>query len=122
MALVAAFLMDLFIGDPPYRFHPVRLMGHAIESMETFLRRRIQNEKTAGAWLAFSLPVMVYGISWILLWSLEQIHSGLAWLVQALLIYTTISIHDLKKEALRIYHDLQQEKIDQARRDLARIV
>ena len=36
--LALAFLLDLWIGDPVYRFHPVRIMGKFIEAGESLSR------------------------------------------------------------------------------------
>ena len=39
LALVIAVAADLALGDPVYRFHPVRLMGGALTLIESGLRR-----------------------------------------------------------------------------------
>jgi len=39
--LIAALILDVFLGDPPFPFHPVRLIGAAISAFEKlFLRLR----------------------------------------------------------------------------------
>ena len=35
--LFFAFVLDLLLGDPPFRFHPVRLIGFSIEIVEKLL-------------------------------------------------------------------------------------
>ena len=35
--LLLAVILDLLLGDPPYRLHPVRLMGALIVAMERLL-------------------------------------------------------------------------------------
>ena len=37
--LAAGVLLDLLLGDPQYRWHPIRLMGHSITWLEGALRR-----------------------------------------------------------------------------------
>jgi len=37
--LFLAFILDLFFGDPRYRFHPIRLMGRCITLFTRILRR-----------------------------------------------------------------------------------
>jgi adenosylcobinamide-phosphate synthase len=59
-ALFCAFVLDLLIGDPVYRFHPVRIMGQAIAGSESVLRARIKSAKLAGAILALSFPWIVF--------------------------------------------------------------
>ena len=45
IALGAALVLDLLLGDPHSRFHPVALFGRAAGKVETFCRgslRRVQ--------------------------------------------------------------------------------
>ncbi len=120
--LVLAFLLDLWIGDPVYPFHPIRLMGRAIERAENFLRRLIPHEKVAGTALALFFPLLVFTFVWSLLFFLEKVHPWLAWFANLFGIYSALSIHDLKKEGLQIYKDLKQNDLEKAKRNLTRIV
>jgi len=117
-----AFLVDLWLGDPEYRFHPVRLIGKGIERGELFLRRYVPQEKLAGMVLAVFFPLAIFGLVWILLFFAGKVHSILAMVVNILGIYTAISVHDLKKESKRIWRDLERKDLSQARGSLARIV
>ncbi len=119
--LPVAFLLDLLFGDPVYSWHPVRLMGWAIEKGETFLRKTVSKERWAGGILAISLPVSTFLFACILIAWAGRIDAGLAWGLQVFGIYTALSIHDLRREALRIYEDLKQGNIPKARQDLGRI-
>ena len=121
-ALTLAFLLDLLIGDPVYSFHPVRIMGKFIDRAEKVLRLKIRREKFAGAILAVSFPVLIFLSVWFLIFSLEKIHSALAWTVNFYGIYASISVHDLRKEGIRIYKDLKNGELQKARQSLARIV
>lgn len=120
--LALAFLLDLFIGDPVYRLHPVRLMGRAIEHIEVFLRRTITQEKIAGGILALFFPLLVFGSAWAVIFFLGKVHPWLAWIVSVFGIYSSLSIHDLKKEGFQIYRHLKERNIEEARKGLARIV
>jgi adenosylcobinamide-phosphate synthase len=122
MSLVLAFLVDLCFGDPQSRFHPVRIMGRMIEGGEKFLRRCISYEKLAGALLALILPSLVFLFVWFLLLWAGKIHYLLAQAINIFGIYTAISIHDLKKEAGKIFKDLCGKNLEKARKDLAGIV
>jgi len=122
MSLVLAFLADLCFGDPQYRFHPVRIMGRIIGQGETLLRRCISYEKLAGALLALIFPSIVFLFVWFLLLWAEKIHYLLAQVINIFGIYTAISVHDLKKEANKIFEDLNSKNLEKARKDLAGIV
>jgi len=122
MPLVLAFLADLCFGDPQYTFHPVRMMGRIIEQGEIFLRRCIPYEKLAGALLALTFPFTVFLFVWFLLFWAGKINYLLAQVINIFGIYTAISIHDLKKEADKIFEDLNSKNLEKARKDLAGIV
>lgn len=121
-SLVCAFLLDLCIGDPFYAWHPIRLMGRAVEKGENFFRKLISNERWAGGVLAAGLPVLTFLLAWILIALAGRIHPALALVLQVFGIYTALSIHDLRREALRIYEDLKSGDLSKARQDLGRIV
>ncbi len=122
MSLFLAFLADLCFGDPHYDFHPIRLMGKAIERGETFLRRNVPYEKLAGTCLALLIPLIVFLCAWLLLFWAGKIHFLFAAALNIFGIYTAISIHDLKKEADKVFLDLKKKDIERARQDLAGIV
>lgn len=120
--LVLAFILDLAIGDPVYRWHPVRLMGRAIEKGEAFLRGHMASEKTGGALLALTLPLTVFILAGAAVFFLGRIHWALGWTANMLGIYAALSVRDLQNEGLRICASLGRKDISGARSDLARIV
>lgn len=120
--LLLAFLLDLWIGDPVYAWHPVRIMGKAIEWSERILRNIIKNNYISGIFLAVIFPLVVFVTVYFTIYICFKIHPWLALTVNLLGIYTAISIHDLRKEAIQIHSDLQNKDLILARRDLARIV
>jgi len=101
-AIFLAFIADLWIGDPVYTYHPARLMGKGIERGESFLRRWIRNNYVGGLLLAVIFPIIVFGVVAGIIYLCYQVHIVLAWTVNLLGIYTVISVHDLRKEAVRI--------------------
>ena len=61
-ALAVAALLDLALGDPVYRFHPVRLMGASLTTIENGLRRVGADGYGGGIALFFILTAL-----WILI-------------------------------------------------------
>lgn len=120
--LALAFLLDLWIGDPVYAWHPVRLMGSVILRAESFLRARISNLRLAGALLALGFPLGVFMLTWTLIVVVGRVHFLLGWLLNLYGIYASLSIKDMHQEAIRIYADLNKNHLERARRHLARIV
>jgi len=121
-ALLLAFIADLFIGDPVYPYHPARLMGRGIEWGESFLRKTLRDERLGGTLLALCFPAFVFCLVWSFIFILTKIHFVLGWVAACFGIYSSISVHDLRKEAVRIYKDLKENNLEAARQDVARIV
>ncbi|MBI3307159.1 MAG: cobalamin biosynthesis protein CobD [Candidatus Omnitrophica bacterium] len=121
-AIILAFVLDLILGDPVYPYHPVRLMGKAIERLENFLRSTVRNLRQGGMILAFLFPLFVLVLSWWFIYWLGQIHFLLGWAASIFGIYSSLSIRDLHREALQIYKNLLKKDVESARRNLARIV
>ncbi len=81
-----------------------------------------RNEKIGGAILALLFPIIVFLFFHFLIFFLGKIHFALGWAVNLYGIYVSLSIHDLRKEGIRIYGDLGNGDLEKARIDLARIV
>ena len=55
--LFIAFLADLLIGDPRYRCHPIRIIGHGITFLEKFLRKAGCSGRAGGLLLVIIIEV-----------------------------------------------------------------
>ena len=64
--LIVAFVLDLFLGDPPYDWHPVRLIGRWIEKTEAWLRANLPDMGLAG-WIQ---AVLIRSVVFIFVWFL----------------------------------------------------
>lgn len=120
--LSLAFLLDLWLGDPIYPYHPARLMGHAVARGENFLRSALRNEKAAGAVLALSLPVFVFLFSLAVIQGLSRIHPLLGFAARVFGIYSAISVRDLHQEGVRVLKELKRKNLEAAQRNVGRIV
>jgi len=119
--LVSAFVLDLFLGDPPYSWHPVRILGRWIERAEPWLRARF-SARTAGFILAIFLPLATFVIIWFFPELAFQFHPVLKSILYVYFLYSVISIKDLDSEARRVYTALRNDKLEAARQNLSRIV
>lgn len=120
--LSLAFLLDLWLGDPVYPYHPARIMGHAVARGEDFLRKTVRNEKIAGAILALSLPLIVFLLSFAAIKALYGIHPLLAFAASVFGIYSAISVRDLHQEGVRVLKELKRRNLEAAQKNVARIV
>ncbi len=119
--LAAALLLDILLGDPVYRLHPVRLMGHLIAWIEKILFRT-GNIGLAGGGVLFAGSVVgVLGVFLVLtmLWHVFPI-AGI--LVFVFVLYSCIGFMDMFHHAVPVKWALESGDIDKARALLQRIV
>ncbi len=125
MILLAAYLLDLLVGDPRWLPHPVVYMGKCIAWLEKKIRRQKFREDQLKR-IGIVFPLVLVGGSFLLVWlflkGLAFIHPWLAWAAEAWLISTTIAARGLGEAGMEIYRHLKKEKVENARKALAMVV
>ena len=119
MKVALAFLLDLFIGDPRYPFHPIRIMGKLARRIESRFNT-VGKQKLKGFFCAFFLYGITGTVCFALVSLLEKFSFGL--IVEVILIYTTIALHDLLKHGYRVYRLLKKGQLEKARVELSYMV
>ncbi len=125
VSIYAAFIMDGLLGDPYWFPHPVRFIGKYIQWFEKRIRKYGSSSrrlKYGGVLLVVSTVLMTYGSSYGLLWLCQQIHPGLFWVVNIVLLWTCLAMKCLGKEALKVYQVLKTQDIPKARQLLSYLV
>ncbi len=117
-----AFVLDLILGDPRGAPHPVRAMGKAANALERMTRKKIQNQKLAGSVTVLILVTGTYAVTLSLLESLRYVSSQLSFVVETLLIYTSLATRSLYDESHPVQIALKHGDHDQARCHLQNIV
>ncbi|MED3646774.1 adenosylcobinamide-phosphate synthase CbiB [Halalkalibacterium halodurans] len=121
IAIVSAFILDKWLGDPKWLPHPVVGMGKLITYFE---RRwncgRWRREK--GVLLLLTVLLIVTALSLALVWLSYQVHLLLGVIVEALLIASTIAAKGLKEAAEEVARPLTTRNLLEARRKLSYIV
>jgi adenosylcobinamide-phosphate synthase len=115
LILAGAFLLDLLIGDPVYRHHPVRLIGRLIEKLEALLYPRFPHILGSALLWLFSIAgtLMVYQILLALLPDA---------LVNMFLLYSSIALQDLLRHAKSVRQPLAAGDLKIARQKVQMIV
>ncbi len=117
--LIAAFTLDRILGDPEFRYHPIRAIGFTAKFLERMLNRG-KWRKFKGFLFAFCLI-----ISWYFFFhSLELIikENGIVYgIYHILFLYFGLSSYELSKRALLI-EDLMKENMSLAKHKLSLIV
>lgn len=125
VSLVAAFALDLVLGDPPAWPHPVRWIGRAVEKTEPFFYGKHTvptGQRLRGAlfWLFHVTGVTICVAA--LLTAASWVHRGVAALCGVWLAYTTLATRSLYDASKTVADALQAGRLDEARRRLSHIV
>jgi len=118
--LVAAVALDLLLGDPVYRLHPIRLMGAALAGLENVLRRLGADGYFGGILLFLSLAAIFVGAAVLLPAALAK----LPWVAVAFHIYilfSMIALGDLRKHVFAVDRSASQGDAE-ARQAIAQLV
>ena len=131
LILIAAFFLDLAVGDPRGLPHPVRIIGKVINVMENVIRRSGKTKKllrAGGVILAFSIVTAVFlltfAINRLILQGLTA--GGLlaifGIIASIVLTATTIAVRDLLDSAKKVISAVKAGVADEARLNLGMIV
>jgi len=122
LVVLAAFAVDMLVGDPRWLPHPVVLMGRAIRRLEELLRRTGLPLRLAGALLALFLV----GGAWLATWAVIQacvwLHPVAGALAHVWLFSTTLAPRSLAEHAMAVYRPLVAGDLLQARERVGWIV
>ena len=123
--ILAAYTLDLIIGDPRWIPHPVIAMGKAISGLEKMIRKKVTTQRGL-RYAGFLFPILIvtgaFVLTWALLKFLFYIHPALAIAGEVLLIATTIATKGLRDAGIEVYKYLRAGKLPEARAALGMIV
>ncbi len=120
--LLAAFVLDIMLGDPHYLPHPVRWLGKAIEILEPPFRRIHPNLTFCGGVYAVFLILGTWLLTFLVLAAAHRVHPFCKTLIDIILIYYTISIRSLDDAAMEVKKCLQKKQVQAAKKKVAMIV
>ena len=120
--LSLAFLLDLLIGDPHYRFHPVRMIGRLISFIEQKLRSLSLEGKVGGVLLALivaGVTIAVFLSVHILLHAICRIAGACS---DVFICYSALALKDLVHHVKDVIHTLKKDSLNDARESIGMIV
>jgi adenosylcobinamide-phosphate synthase len=121
-ALALAVAIDLAIGDPVYRGHPVRLIGRTLRGLESALRRVSADGYVGGIVLFIGLSaVWVLALSLAVAW-LSSLSTIAGWCAHLFLLYSFLALGDLLHHGWRIERALRRGNRDEARSAVSQLV
>ena len=116
--LVTAIVIDLLIGEPPSKIHPVVLMGNLIVNLKKHLIK--YNNKLTGILITIII-LLVFNILFAFIIKISTINYYLFIIISALLLSTTFAIKSLIYSVDQIGEDLNIS-IDKARNSISYLV
>jgi adenosylcobinamide-phosphate synthase len=119
--LGAALALDLALGDPRYRLHPVRLMGYAVTGLENRLRALGMSGYAGGVLLAALLSSLSLGIYLLGVRSFQSLHPLAAQAWDLFLLYSLLALGDLLRHVRRVGQAVARGDEKQARFHVARL-
>ncbi len=126
-AFFLGYLLDLLLGDPYWLFHPIRLIGHLILSLEKklHLTEKKKNKKTElrhGIYLVVIVLIFTVGVTMAILLVAYSIHPYAGVFVETIMTYQILAVKCLKVESMKVYQALKTEGIEKARQAVSMIV
>jgi adenosylcobinamide-phosphate synthase len=120
-AIILAYFIDLFIGDPPNWPHPVKWFGRMIHFFDVHWNKG-KHRKLMGYIMVFALVTLTFGISFFVVRLFYQLHPVTGMVMEAILISTTIAQKSLHVAATEVIRPLQAKNLPEARVKLSYIV
>jgi adenosylcobinamide-phosphate synthase len=120
--LISALVLDILLGDPPFPFHPVRLIGVTISAFEKVLLRLRWSGSGGGILLVTMTTGLTLGAYLALRQFIGALHPFLATVLDLYLAYSCLALKDLCKHAEPIAETLAGSDLTQARTELQKIV
>ena len=122
IVLWMGFLLDVFLGDPEYRFHPIRLMGHGISLGEKWLRQLGLGGRAGGVILTLGLAGVTLSVLLLLSRILNNIYGPLAFLFQVFVCFSCLALRDLQEHLDPVVEAMEAGDLNAARHRVSRVV
>lgn len=122
VVLAVAVLADLALGDPVYRWHPVRIIGHWLTDIEDWLQRRGFDGRGGGVALFLLLVAASVGVASALVLGAGAIAPWAGWLAHGLLVYSFLALGDLLRHVWRVEKALMHDDLAAARLAIRNLV
>ena len=122
LVLGIAVLADLAIGDPVYRWHPIRLIGRTLAAIEEALRGLRLDGYGGGIVLCVLLAAGWIGVVAALVGGAARIAPAIAWVVHAFLVYSLLALGDLVRHVWRVEQALVRGDLEAGRKEIRNLV
>ncbi len=125
LEISAAYVVDLFFGDPPGYPHPVKLIGRAISFFEKKLLQWAHTpwmQRFLGIILALTIVSGAGIFTWAIIRMAAWVHPVFSSVIIIFFAYTTLATRNLYDEARKVIKVLEQGDITLARKRMGFLV
>lgn len=126
LVLIAAFGLDLLLGDPGRLPHPVVFIGRGVAALERTLRPRLpatpRGEKIAGGALVLIVTAASFCCAYAVIFLGDLLSPLLGLALETFLLYQCLAAKSLRDAALAVYRELAAGDLAAARAAVGRIV
>ncbi|MDI6643904.1 MAG: cobalamin biosynthesis protein [Methanobacteriaceae archaeon] len=121
LIIISALFIDLLIGEPPTKIHPVVLMGNFINYFKKLLSVNNKlNNKWSGVILTFSTLIIFISFTYIIL-EFAKINFFIYLIAGSILLSSTFSIKLLITSIINVKNNLELD-INEARNSISQLV
>jgi adenosylcobinamide-phosphate synthase len=122
LVTLAAFTLDLILGDPAYGLHPIRLVGRWIHFLETRLRGAGLDGMAGGAILAVLVTIAPMSVFLLFSFLTGLVHPWAALSFQLYAVYSCLALGDLFRHIRPVVKAMGKNDMASARHALSRVV
>jgi adenosylcobinamide-phosphate synthase len=120
--LFFAFVIDLFIGDPIYRLHPVRIVGNGISIAEKVLRKFGLNGREGGVILVLVLETVSLSVYLAVSLALHRVYLPLGLCFDLYICYSLLALGDLFRHIKPVIRSLEAANLPEARKTVGMLL
>ena len=102
IVLTIAVLLDLAIGDPTYRYHPVRMIGRSLTRIEQWLRHAGADGYGGGMLLFLLLSLSAIGPIAVVIVLAANVSPSTQVLSEVFFVYSLLALGDLLRHVWRV--------------------
>ncbi len=125
LEISAAYVADLFFGDPPGYPHPVKLIGRTIAFLEKKLLQWALtpwSQRASGVILAATIVSGAGILTWAVIRIADLVHPIFSSIVSIFLAYTTLATRSLYDESGKVIRAFEQDDLTLARNQIGFLV
>lgn len=126
LPFIIGYLADLLIGDPQWRYHPIRLIGSMIAAFERSIRRRCDDSerslKKGGAALVIAVCFCSAAAAAVAVCLAYAISPVVYIISESVIFYFMLSARSLCTESMKVCKELKKGDIEGARKAVSMIV